>query len=257
MLHLRSQQLDHPRIAHRFFGRAGGVSTGIFASLNCGPGSDDARDNVVENRNRALTQLTDTTDSRLLTLYQVHGAEAVVVERPWAIGQGPRADAMASNIFGLALGILTADCAPVLLADGEAGVIGAAHAGWQGALAGVTDSVINAMEQLGANRKRVAAAVGPCISQANYEVGPEFVARFRAADERNTRWFAPSGQPDHHRFNLAGYVSDRLSAAGIQSIETNPLCTYANETKFFSFRRATHRGEKDYGRQLSAILLRG
>jgi YfiH family protein len=234
MLILRADTLG---TAHGFFGRAGGVSQGIFASLNCGPGSGDARADVVENRRR----VSEAMGAKLLTLYQIHSAEAVVVGEPWE--QGPQADAMATNVAGLALGILTADCAPVLFADMEARVIGAAHAGWKGAVGGVTDSAIAAMETLGASRARIAAAVGPCISQANYETGPEFRERFDA------KYFAG------RRFDLEGYVAERLAAAGIGSVERVSACTYAREDDFFSFRRATHRGEKDYGRQVSAIAL--
>jgi len=255
MLILRSNKLQGQRIAHGFFGRTGGVSDGIFASLNCGPGSGDERDKVSENRRRALAGLSNDANAKLLTLYQVHSAEAVIVTEPWEIGKGPHADAMATNVPGLALGILTADCAPILLADAKAGVIGAAHAGWKGAVSGVTESAIAAMEQLGADRTRIAAAIGPCISQANYEVGPEFLARFRDADPANAGFFMPSDRPDHWRFDLQGYVTARLETAGIAQVESIKSCTYADEASFFSFRRTTHRGEKDYGRQLSAILL--
>ena len=255
MLRLQAETISKSIAQHGFFGRSGGVSTGIFASLNCGPGSGDDRSHVVENRRRALAELTADPSARLLTLYQIHSAEAVAVTAPWEIGEGPKADAMATNDPGVALGILTADCAPVLLVDAEARVIGAAHAGWKGAFSGVIESVLEAMEQLGASRARIAAAVGPCISQENYEVGPEFVDRFRDSDGGNSRWFAISDRPDHFRFDLPGYVRHRLEATGVVSAERIPACTYAEGERFFSFRRATHRGEKDYGRQLSAILL--
>lgn len=254
MLTLRADILADASIAHGFFGRTGGVSTGIFASLNCGPGSGDERGKVIENRRRALEQLQP--GATLLTLYQIHSPKPVVVTEPWEIGRAPQADAMVTSRPGLALGILTADCAPVLLADAEAKVIGAAHAGWKGALAGVIESAIAAMESLGANRQRIAAAVGPCISQANYEVGPEFESRFRDADPGHARHFAPSNAANHWRFDLSGYVAERLQASHVENIETIPACTYAREEDFFSFRRATHRGETDYGRQLSAILLK-
>ena len=256
MLRLQSNTLEAPGIAHGFFGRTGGVSTGIFASLNCGPGSGDDRACVIENRRRALEELSEGADARLLTLYQIHSANVVAVTEPWDMGKGPKADAMATNVRGLALGVLTADCAPVLLADAEAKVIGAAHAGWKGALSGVTDSVVDVMEQLGASRKNIAAVIGPCISQTNYEVGAEFAAVFEQADKANARWFVPSGRPEHFRFDLPGYVESRIVAAGISQIERIGRCTYAEEAAFFSYRRATHRGETDYGRQLSAILLR-
>jgi YfiH family protein len=247
---LTSSALSSPHIAHGFFGRAGGVSQGIFASLNCGPGSGDARADVVENRRRVATALAP--DAALLTLYQIHSAEAVTVTAPWNIGEGPQADAMATNLPGLALGILTADCAPVLFADVEVGIIGAAHAGWKGAVGGVTDAAIAAMEALGARRERIAAAIGPCISQANYEVGPEFRERFAPADGR---FFIASDRDGHFRFDLEGYVAMRLAAADIANVERLSTCTYAREEDYFSFRRATHRGETDYGRQVSAIVL--
>jgi hypothetical protein len=256
MIRLEAAVLAAPRVAHGFFGRRGGVSTGIFASLNCGPGSGDFREHVIANRSRALSALSDAPEARLLTAYQIHSANAVVVAEPWNIGEGPRADAMATNRPGLALGILTADCAPVLLADPEAGVIGAAHAGWKGAHGGVIDSVLVAMEQLGADRARIAAAIGPCISQANYQVGPEFLAAFRDADPHNLKYFTEDKQSDRWHFDLPGYVAARLVSAGIGKVEAVAPCTYASEEDFFSFRRATHRGEPDYGRQLSAVLLR-
>lgn len=238
-------------ISHGFFGRQGGVSEGIFASLNCGPGSDDLREHVTENRNRVSMALGA---ENLLTLYQIHSPNAVTASGPWK--QGPQADAIATNVPGMALGILTADCAPVLFADPQARVIGAAHAGWKGAFTGVIASVLEKMESLGADRRRISAAIGPCISQPNYEVGPEFIARFAEADADNTRFFVPSDEPDHWRFDLEGYVVYRLREAGLANIEPLSVCTYARESEFFSFRRATHRGEKDYGRQVSAIVLK-
>jgi polyphenol oxidase len=255
MIILRSQNLSSNGIAHGFFGRTGGVSTGVFASLNCGPGSGDDLELVAENRSRALRQLSGGAAADLLTLYQVHGREAVVVSKSWALSERPKADAMVTDLPGLALGILTADCAPVLLADAEAKVIGAAHAGWKGALAGVLESAIRAMETLGADRARIAAAIGPCISQANYEVSGEFRRTFTTADAETARFFCPSDRADHWRFDLLAYVEARLLAAGVARGESTSACTYAREQDFFSFRRATHRGEKDYGRQLSAILL--
>jgi len=238
-------------IAHGFFGRKGGVSEGIYESLNCGPGSGDVREHVMENRHRVLNALGG---NNLVTLYQIHSPNAVIVSEAWE--QGPQADAMATNVPGLALGILTADCAPVLFADSQARVIGAAHAGWKGAFSGVIDSVLEKMESLGADRARIAASIGPCISQPNYEVGPEFIARFADADKASTRFFVPSDKPDHWRFDLAGFVANRLQNAGVANIESLDACTYARDEDFFSFRRTTHRGEKDYGRQVSAIVLK-
>lgn len=252
MLKLSASSLSStPVIAHGFFGRTGGVSEGIFASLNCGPGSGDDRAHVMENRRRVLNALGG---ANLVTLYQIHSPNAVVVSEAWE--QGPQADAMATNVPGMALGILTADCAPVLFADSEARVIGAAHAGWKGAISGVIDSALEKMESLGADRSRIVAVVGPCISQANYEVGPEFIARFAEADKDNTRFFVPSDQADHWRFDLEGYVTEGLSKAGVAQVESLGVCTYARNEDFFSFRRTTHRGEKDYGRQVSAIVLK-
>ena len=251
---LRAANLESSRIAHGFFGRKGGVSQGIFASLNCGPGSGDARPDVIENRRRVADALG--TGAQMLTLFQVHSPNVVTVTAPWNIGEGPQADAMVTNVPNLALGILTADCVPVLFADVEAGVIGAAHAGWNGALGGVKDSTIAAMEELGAKRHRIAAAIGPCISRTNYEVGPEFRDRFLEADSRNALFFVPSDRAHHFRFDLEGYVAERLGAAQIGAIERLSTCTYASEADYFSFRRATHRGETDYGRQVSAIVLK-
>jgi YfiH family protein len=257
MLILKSGGLSAaPSVSHGFFGRTGGVSTGIFASLNCGPGSGDERELVGENRKRALAALSDNAATQLLTLYQIHSAKVVSVTEGWKIGKGPQADAMVTNVPGLPLGILTADCVPVLLADAEAGVLGAAHAGWKGALSGVTDSVLATMEELGAQRSHIAAAIGPCISQKNYEVGVEFRAHFEQADKTNARWFIPSDKADHFRFDLPGYVENRLHAAGVLNVARIDRCTYSEEADFFSYRRATHRGEPDYGRQLSAIMLK-
>lgn len=243
-------------VAHGFFGRQGGVSEGVYASLNCGPGSGDDADRVAENRRRVLERLCEGTRSTLLTLYQIHSAEAVTVATPWAAGAGPKADAMATNQPGIALGILTADCAPVLLADDCARVIGAAHAGWKGAHGGIIAGAITAMESLGARRDRIRAAIGPCIAQANYEVGPEFHARFVTHGPDDARFFVPSERRDHWQFDLEGFVAFRLEQAGIGDIERLSTCTYAHEADFYSYRRATHRNEPDYGRDISTILLR-
>ena len=240
-----------PAAAHGFFGREGGVSTGIFASLNCGPGSGDDLAAVQANRETVREALAA---AHLVTLYQVHSAKAVIVNAPWE--KGPEADAMATATPGIALGILTADCAPVLFHDAQAGVIGAAHGGWKGALSGVIDAALEAMESLGAVRERVSAAVGPCIAQANYEVGPEFHQRFVDADSSLGRFFALAERAGHFRFDLEGYVVHRLREAGVGTVEGVFRDTYSHESEFFSFRRATHRGEASYGRQISAIVLR-
>ncbi len=242
-----------PGIAHGFFTRAGGVSSGIYASLNCGTGSKDERALVMENRARVTAALGVAAD-RLATPYQVHGTEVVVVKDVWAPGKGPKADAVVTDRPGVALGVGTADCGPILLADAEARVIAAAHAGWRGALAGVAEAAIAAMERLGARRERIVAVLGPSISQANYEVGPELVASFIAADPANARFFIPSGREGHSLFDLPGYTIARLTAAGVTAANMD-LCTYAEPERFFSYRRTTHRGEADYGRLISAIVL--
>jgi YfiH family protein len=251
----RSEQLSAlPGIAHGFFGREGGVSEGLYASLNCGPGSRDAEQAVEENRRRAVQALAGTA-APLFTLYQVHGARTVIPSATWDHASRPQADAMATNEPGKIIGILTADCAPVLLADAEARVIGAAHAGWKGAFGGVLESVLDAMEELGANRARIHAAIGPCISQDAYEVGPEFRGRFLDADPGNDRFFKASPRKDHHYFALEAYVAERLKQVGAGQVHPLSVCTYGDEKAFFSFRCTTHRGEPDYGRQLSAIGL--
>jgi YfiH family protein len=253
MLILEAETLGSANVVHGFFGRRGGVSTGVYDSLNCGPGSADNRAAVMENRRRALAALSP--NASLVTLYQVHSAAAVTVASPWEIPHNPKADAMATDKKGIALGILAADCAPILFSDSEAHVIGAAHAGWNGALSGVTETAVAAMIGLGAKRERIRAAIGPCISQAAYEVGPEFQPRFIAADPANARFYIPSQRERHWQFDLPAYVAHRLRQSGIAAVETLPACTYAREADFFSYRRATHRKEADYGRQLSVIML--
>jgi YfiH family protein len=239
-------------LPHGFLGRRGGVSTGDLAGLNVGYGSSDDRSAIDENRRRAVEALLPGAE--LATVHQVHSAEVVYAERPWPQGERPHADAMVTDRPGLLLAILTADCAPVLFADAEAGVIGAAHAGWRGALAGVTKATITAMEQLGARRERLVAAVGPCIGQSSYEVDPAFRERFLAEAAGNDRFFSdgPAGKP---QFDLTGYLVHRLLAAGVPEVEALRLDTYADPGRFYSYRRSTHRGEADYGRQLSAIAL--
>ena len=237
-------------VPHAFLGRVGGVSTGAYATLNTGPGSDDDPQAVAENRCRAVDAVLP--GAALLSPYQVHGAEVVTVTQAWT--ERPRGDALVTGRPGLALGILTADCAPVLLADRQAGVVGAAHAGWKGALAGVTDATLAAMEALGAARARIVAAVGPCIAQASYEVDDAFAARFREHDPANERFFVEA-RPGHPRFDLPGYVAGRLAAAGVARVELTGHDTYADEARFFSYRRATHRSEGDNGRQVTIIGL--
>ena len=242
-------------LPHGFLGREGGVSTGIHAGLNVGLGSDDDRAAIRENRRLAAEAVAP--GAALVTLHQVHSAEAVAVTAPIADEARPHADALVTDRHGLLLGILTADCVPVLLADRQAGVIGAAHAGWKGALGGVTDATVAAMERLGAHRDRIAAAIGPCIARASYEVDDGFFRRFAEANPENERFFAAGTRPGHHQFDIEAYVAARLAAAGLARIEALGLDTYADERRFFSFRRATHRGEPGYGRQISLIALPG
>jgi YfiH family protein len=242
-----------PGIRHGFFTRAGGVSSGVYASLNCGIGSRDDRMLVLENRRRVASALGAGFD-RLASPYQVHGIDVAVVDTVWEPGKGPKADATVTNRPGIALGVGTADCGPILFADARARVIGAAHAGWRGALAGVTDTTIAAMERLGARRETIVAALGPTISRENYEVGPEVRGVFIDDQPANARFFGPSGRPDHFLFDLPAYIVARLTSAGVAAAATGQ-CTYADSERFFSYRRATHRGEPDYGRLLSAIVL--
>lgn len=246
---------DLPAISHAFFTTEGGVSRGLFASLNCGYGSADDPANVRENRARAAARF-GLPEERLLTLHQIHSTDVLTVEDAlWRSPGAPKADALVTARPGVALGVLAADCAPVLLADPDAHVIGAAHAGWRGALGGVAEATIAAMERLGARRGRIRAAIGPCIGPASYEVGPEFPAPFLAQDAANARFFAPSSRAGHHMFDLPGYLLRRLSLAGIGSAEATARDTLAETGTFFSYRRNTLAGTKEYGRGLSAIAL--
>lgn len=238
-------------VPHGFLGRRGGVSRGTLASLNVGTGSSDDRSAIAENRRRAVEAVLP--GARLATVHQVHSADAVYVESAWLQDERPRADAMITDRPRLLIGVLTADCAPVLLADSEAGVVGAAHAGWRGALCGVTDTAIDSMERIGARRGHISAAIGPCIAQASYEVDSAFRAQFVDADPENSRFFAQAG--DELRFDLPAYVRHRLLAAGVDEVETIHLDTYSSPERFYSYRRATHLGEPDYGRQISLIGL--
>ena len=241
-------------IRHAFFTREGGVSEGIYESLNGGIGSNDAPDRVRENRAR-MASVLGVAPTHFVTCYQVHSPDVIVAETPWTRENAPRADAIVTRMPGLAIGASTADCGPILFADAEAGAIGAAHAGWKGALTGVLEATIAAMEKLGAQRGRIRAALGPMIRQPNYEVGAEFVQRFTAVDDANARFFAPATRPDHAMFDLPGYIRSRLERAEINSVEDLGLCTYADPARFFSYRRTTHRAEPDYGRHVNAIAL--
>jgi YfiH family protein len=239
-------------IRHGFFTRVGGVSEGIYQGLNIGVGSNDDPQRVRENRRRVAEWMGVAPDS-LLSVYQVHSPDVIVATGPFS-GRRPQADAIVTDRPGLALGASSADCGPVLFADAEARVIGAAHAGWKGALAGVLENTIDAMEKLGAVRGRIVAALGPSIGPDNYEVGAEFIARFAEADRENEKYFRPSRNPGHSMFDLNRYTLDRLRNAGVFA-EGLDRCTYAEDDLFYSYRRTTHRREADYGRQISAIVL--
>jgi polyphenol oxidase len=237
-------------IRHGFFTREGGVSQGLYASLNCGPGSGDDIKNVLANRELVAKALGADT---LCTAYQIHSPQVEVVEKPWHWQAAPKADALVTTKPGIVLGVLTADCLPILLADEKNRVIGAAHAGWKGAFDGVIEATVQAMQRLGA--QDIVAAMGPCIGQASYEVGPEFQARFLEQDPANAGYFQPSARAGHFMFDLTGYVGKRLKQAGITRINLLAQDTCLQENAFFSYRRATLRGEPVYGRQVSAIVL--
>jgi len=244
-----------PGVRHGFFGRAGGVSEGIYASLNCGFGSGDDFARVAENRARAMRRV-ELDPANLVTAYQTHSQRVVLVEEPWARADAPQVDAMVTTKRGVALGILHADCAPVLFADADAGVAGAAHAGWRGALDGVLEETLCEMQRRGADLLRIAAAVGPCIGQASYEVGPEFRARFFDADAGNAQFFTASPtRAQHFQFDLEGYAAHRLARAGVRRIERLARDTFAEPEIFFSYRRRTLDGGRDYGRNMSLIAL--
>lgn len=246
---LQAGSLAAAGVSHGFFGRKGGVSRGLYASLNGAPVSKDARAALIENRCRISQALGGYP---LLTLQQYHSNVTVTATAAWPMDESPKADALVTRTPGLILGLNTADCAPVLLVDPVAKVIGAAHAGWKGALGGVCESVIDAMTALGAQRPRIKAAIGPCISQPCYEVGPDFRAGF---PDSAAAFFVPSERAGYFRFALEPYVESRLRAAGIAAVEKLSRCTFANPDDYFSFRRATLAGEPDYGREVSAILL--
>jgi len=243
-----------PGIRHAFFTRSGGVSAGIYASLNGGIGSRDEPDKVTENRAR-MAAFLGVRPEHLLTAYQIHSPEVVIIDRPWPLAERPRADALVTKEPRLAIAVTTADCGPVLLADGQAAIIGVAHAGWRGAAHGVLEATVAAMEKCGADRARIVAALGPMIRQASYEVGPEFIAAFRAMKADNERFFAPASRAGHALFDLPAYIAARLAAAGIRHIEDLGHCTYSDAGRFFSYRRSTHRGESDYGRHINAIAI--
>lgn len=243
-----------PGIRHGFFTRQGGVSQGIYASLNGGIGSNDAQELVRENRARMAAAL-GVTPGNFVTCYQIHSPDVIVAEQPWTRENAPRADAIVTRVPGLGIGVTTADCGPILFAEAQAGVVGAAHAGWKGALTGVLESTLAAMENLGASRANIRVALGPMIRQPNYEVGPEFITRFTAEDPDSARFFAPAAREGHAMFDLAGFIAARLSRAGVTQVEDLGACTYADPASFYSYRRTTHRAEPDYGRHVNAIAL--
>ncbi len=240
-------------IRHAFFTREGGASGGIYASLNGGLGSNDDPAAIAENRARMARHLK-VEPTHLVSLYQVHSPDVEVVTGPWA-GDRPKADAMVTVSHDVALGVSTADCGPILFADGEARVIGAAHAGWKGAFSGIVGATVTAMEKLGARRERILAVLGPTISAKAYEVGPEFIERFKAENRTYARFFTPSERPAHAMFDLPAFIALKAQEAGIGRFVDLGLCTYGDEQRFFSYRRTTHRSEPDYGRLISAIAL--
>lgn len=248
----QSSLLTQYGFTHGFFTREGGVSKGLYTGLNCGIGSSDNVQDVLENR-RLVQEFLGA--KALLSLSQIHSADVITVTHPWEIEARPSGDALVTNLQGIALGILTADCVPVLFADMQAGVIGAAHAGWKGAVAGVVEATIAAMEALGAHRECIITAIGPCIAQASYEVSTDFLQPFIALSEENQQFFIPASEGKYY-FDVRGYVAQRLRHAGIKQVDILPHDTYALEDKFYSYRRSCHRKEVDYGRQLSAIVLR-
>ncbi len=252
---IRAEALTSPGLVHAFFTRLGGASEGIYASLNGGVGSRDAPDAVTENRRRMAAALEVAPD-RLAVPYQVHSAEALVVEAPFAAGEPPCVDGLVTRVPGLAVGVTGADCGVVLLADSRAGVIGAVHAGWKGAFGGVLEATVCAMVSVGATPEAITAILGPTIAQDSYEVGDEFRARFVDREAGYARFFGPSRRPGHARFDLPAFIVMRLRSAGVGRAESLGLDTYADEARFFSYRRATHRGEPDYGRLVAAIALR-
>ena len=244
-----------PGLRHAFFSRDGGVSEGIYAGLNGGLGSSDDPVKVAENRRRMAAQI-GVAPTHFLSLHQIHSPDAVIATGPWESASRPRADALVTRAVGLAIGVTAADCGPILLVDPNARVIGAAHAGWKGALTGVVESTVDAMEKLGAERSGIVAAIGPLIRQHSYEVGDEFVERFLEADAENALFFMPAARENHAMFDLAGFIRMRLENAGVLMIDDIGVDTYSDE-RFFSYRRSVHRKEPDYGRHVHAIVLEG
>jgi YfiH family protein len=251
---VRSRLLEAEGIAHAFFTRQGGVSTGVYASLNGGAGSRDDADAVAENKRRMAVQL-GVPAQRFLVPYQIHSATALTVDGPWPDAERPRCDGLVTATKDLALGVTGADCGILLFCDPQAKVVAAAHAGWKGAFEGVLEATLAKMREAGARQDAIRVVLGPTIAAATYEVGPEFVARFEAADRANTRFFAPSTRAGHAMFDLPAYIGARLAQAGVETFENLNLDTYADAERFFSYRRTTHHNEPDYGRLIAAIAL--
>jgi hypothetical protein len=251
---LTAESLRIPGVAHGFFTRLGGVSQGVYGSLNGGVGSRDKAEAVTENRAR-IAAAVGAAPERLAVPFQVHSPDAMAITELWPVSTRPRCDALVTATPGLALGVTGADCGMILFADQRARVVGAAHAGWKGALTGVIEATVTAMEKLGARGSDIVAALGPCIGHRSYEVGPEFVAAFEGAGDNSARYFAPSSRAGHSMFDLNAYIAKRAARAGVGRFEDLRLDTYADERRFFSYRRATHRQEPDYGRLLSVIVM--
>lgn len=250
---LTAVHLQAPNIEHGFFTRRGGVSSGLYESLNVGKSSLDQPDKVAENRLRVASYF-GLQSSSLATPWQTHSSDVIIIDRPFE-GERPKADAVVTSTKNIAIGVLTADCGPILFADSTAMVIGAAHAGWKGALGGVLENTVKAMQRLGAQPENIIAVIGPSISMANYEVGPEFVDLFLGVSPKNLQWFAPSKRAGHSMFDLWGYTFERLQKTGVQA-HCIERCTYAEEENFYSYRRSTHRKDESYGQQISALTLK-
>jgi len=251
---IEANELNCDGIKHGFFTRNGGVSVGFYESLNIGLGSDDERPLVLENRKR-VAETFGIAPEYLVSPYQIHSPNVITVEGPWADGVGRKADALVTKTPNVALGVATADCGPILFADAEAKVIGAAHSGWKGAISGVMENTVEAMEKLGANKQNIRAVLGPTISQNSYEVGQEFFERFADTSQANERYFIPSSRAGHYMFDLPVFITNRLKDLGLAKVASIDVCTYVDEDRFFSYRRTTHRKEPDYGRQISAIMI--
>lgn len=249
---LQHPAMSQPGIAHAFFTRNGGVSHGLYASLNAGRGSNDDPSAVAENRRRMAAHFAIAPDA-LVSMHQTHSANVALIDAPTS--ERPRVDALVTRTDGIAVGVLAADCGPVLFADPHARVVAGAHAGWRGATGGILEATLDTMESAGARRQSITAVLGPTIAQASYEVGPEFAERLIALAPDNAAFLVPSDRPGHHRFDLPAYIVGRLKEAGVGHVHDLALDTYADEARFFSYRRTTHRGEPDYGRLLSAIML--